>query len=151
VGGLRPGAHRLEAFQENGFPAFAYAQLRPESPADGRNYGYPLSPIHTRDYESYRLDERLYEFGLEGRRVVILAPPYTGPRKDNPADRVAGYLREEGTRVSIVPDQCVLLNEYGRFDEDAEYFEHNEPCHDRSCEGRDTDLRRVQAQALQRE
>src|SRR5215212_6329597 len=24
-------------------------------------------------------------------------------------------------------DQCVLLNEYGRFDEDAEYFEHNEP------------------------
>jgi len=86
-----------------------------------------LSPIHTRDYESYRLDERLYEFGLEGRRVVILAPPYTGPRKDNPADRVAGYLREEGTRVSIVPDQCVLLNEYGRFDEDAEYFEHNEP------------------------
>ena len=86
-----------------------------------------MSPIHTRDYESYRLDERLYEFGLEGRRVVILAPPYTGPRKDNPADRVAGYLREEGTRVSIVPDQCVLLNEYGRFDEDAEYFEHNEP------------------------
>jgi hypothetical protein len=29
--------------------------------------------------------------------------------------------------VSIVPDQCVLLNECGRFDEDAEYFEHNEP------------------------
>ena len=29
--------------------------------------------------------------------------------------------------MSIVPDQCVLLNEYGTFDEDAEYFEHNEP------------------------
>src|SRR5215212_7786503 len=131
---------RRQEFQENGFRAFSYAQLRPEGPADGRNYGYPLFPIHTRNYESFYLDKRLYEFGLEGRRVVIVAPPYTGPRKGNPADRLASLLREEGARVSIVPDQCVLLNEYGRFDEDAEYFEHNEPCHDRSCEGRHTDL-----------
>jgi hypothetical protein len=77
-----------------------------------------LSPVRTYDYESFYLDERLYKLGLEGRRVVILAPPYTGPRKGNPADRVASLLREEGTRVSIVPDQCVVLNEYGRFDED---------------------------------
>jgi AAA domain len=121
---------RRQEFEENGFPAFVYRKLRAERTTGGPNYGDPLSPI---TYEArfgpemLDLDERLYEFGLEGRRVLILAPPYTGPRKGNPADRLASLLREEGARVSIVPDQCVLLNEYGRFDEDAEYFEHNEP------------------------
>jgi AAA domain len=119
--------NRRWEFEENGFLAFAYTQLRSKSTAAGPNYGDPLSPVHTNDYESFYLDDRLYKLGLEGRRVVILAPPYTGPRKGNPADRVAELLREEGARVSIVPDQCVLLNEYGKFDEDAEYFEHNEP------------------------
>jgi hypothetical protein len=118
---------RRQEFEENGFPAFVYRKLGAERTAGGHNYGYPLSPVRTYDYESFDLDKRLYEFGLEGRRVVILAPPYTGPRKGNPADRGASLLREEGARVSNVPDQCVLLNEYGRFDEDAEYFEHNEP------------------------
>jgi len=90
---------RMWEFEENSFLAFVYKQLRVELEYPGApNYGYPLSPIHTRNHEYYRLDERLYKLGLEGRRVVILAPPYTGPRKDNPADRVAGYLR-----VSVYP------------------------------------------------
>src|SRR5215203_5922795 len=119
---------RMWEFEENGFLAFVYGKLSrhvqiPSAPT----FGDPPSPVtYDANFGTEKLDKRLYEFGLEGRRVVILAPPYTGPRKNNPADRVAGYLREEGTRVSIVPDQCVLLNEYGRFDEDAEYFEHNE-------------------------
>jgi hypothetical protein len=96
---------RRQEFEENGFPAFVYTQLRAEGTAGQPNYGGPLSPVQTYNYESFYLNDRLYKFGLEGRRVVIVAPPYTGPRKGNPADRLASLLREEGARVSIVPDE----------------------------------------------
>src|SRR5215212_10633279 len=70
---------RRQEFEENGFPAFVYRKLGAERTTGGPNYGYSLSPVRTYNYESFYLDKRLYEFGLEGRRVVILAPPYTGP------------------------------------------------------------------------
>ena len=98
---------RMWEFEENGFLSFVYRKLSrhvqiPSAPT----FGDPPSPVtYDANFGTEKLDKRLYEFGLEGRRVVILAPPYTGPRKGNPADRVAEYLREEGARVSIVPDE----------------------------------------------
>jgi hypothetical protein len=98
---------RMWEFEENGFPAFVYRKLSLDVRIPGApTFGDPPSPVtYDASFETEELDKRLYEFGLEGRRVVIVAPPYTGPRKGNPADRVAGYLREEGARVSIVPDE----------------------------------------------
>jgi hypothetical protein len=100
------GESRRRLFKEHGLPAFVYEQLRVEHEYAGApNWGGPLSPLNTSDFEYFHLDERLYECGLEGRRVVVLAPPYTGPRNNKPEDRVARYLREEGARVSIVSDE----------------------------------------------
>jgi hypothetical protein len=98
---------RFFEFEENGFPAFVYRKLSRDYQYSGvPTFGDPPSPVtYDAISETESLDHRLYEFGLEGRRVVILAPPYTGPRKNNPADSVAERLREEGARVSIVPDE----------------------------------------------
>lgn len=98
---------RMWEFEETGFLAFVYGKLSrhvqiPSAPT----FGDPPSPVtYDAKVGTEKLDKRLYEFGLEGRRVVIIAPPYTGPRKGNPADHVASLLREEGARVSIVPDE----------------------------------------------
>jgi hypothetical protein len=98
---------RMWEFEENGFLAFVYRKLSrhvqiPSAPT----FGDPPSPVtYDANFGTEKLDKRLYEFGLVGRRVVIIAPPYTGPRKGNPADHVASLLREEGARVSIVPDE----------------------------------------------
>src|SRR5215212_6768691 len=99
---------RMWEFEENGFPAFVYTKLSPNVQIPGApTFGDPPSPVtYETNFGTEKLDKRLYEFGLEGRRVVIVAPPYTGPRKGNPADHVARHLREEGAaRVSIVPDE----------------------------------------------
>jgi hypothetical protein len=66
----------------------------------------PASPlIYDRHTASSKLDERLYGQKLEGRRVVVLAPEFVGPRDHNPVNRLAEKLRNEGARVSIVPDE----------------------------------------------
>jgi hypothetical protein len=98
---------RMWEFEENGFLSFVYRKLSQHVQIPGApTFGDPPSPVtYNADFGTEKLDKRLYEFGLEGRRVVILAPPYTGPRKGNPADHVASLLREEGARVSIVPDE----------------------------------------------
>src|SRR5215212_2583699 len=117
---------RMWEFEENGFPAFVYTKLSPNVQIPGaRTFGDPPSPVtFETTFGTEKLDKRLYKLGLEGRRVVLVAPPYTGPRKGNPADHVANLLREEGARVSIVPDQSVLLDKYGKLDENDES---NEP------------------------
>jgi hypothetical protein len=106
---------RARVFEENGLTAFAYQQLRAEFEyPNAPHFAGPLSPIKTSAYSgtlTQSLDPRLYEHGLEGRQVIILAPPYTGPRKNNPVDRLAEHLREEGARVSIVPDEYDEDNE----------------------------------------
>jgi hypothetical protein len=95
---------RRERFRAAGFTAVMYERLRTQYPGERQIWEEQASPIHTSDYETFSLDERLYGYELEGRRVVLLAPPYRGPRNSNPADRVAERLREEGARVSIVTD-----------------------------------------------
>jgi hypothetical protein len=104
------GESRRNLLEKNGLTAFVYQQLRPEVDYPGApNYRGLLSPIKV-SYDGdgdthYKLDQKLYRIGLEGRRVVILAPPYTGPRRNNPVNRLGEELREEGARVSIVLDE----------------------------------------------
>jgi hypothetical protein len=105
------GERRRRLFEENGFRAFAYKKLGTQvGPAKALGAHAPLSPIK-RDWDSdhYRLDGRLYALGLEGRRVVVLAPPYEVPRRNNPAHHLAEELRGEGARVTVVED---AYNEY---------------------------------------
>lgn len=99
---------RAQVFEESGMRAFVYERLRPSYPYDERPAWLdPASPLIYDHYSDSgpELDKRLYKQGLEGRRVVVLAPPYVGPRDSNPADRVARRLSEEGARVSVVPDE----------------------------------------------
>ncbi len=105
------GERRRQIFEENGFKAFAYPKLGVEITTPGASHiGEPLSPIRQNlDSDYYKLEPRLYGLGLEGRRVVVLASPYEGPRRNNPADRLAAELRAEGARVTIVVD---VYNKY---------------------------------------
>jgi hypothetical protein len=99
------GERRRRLFEENGFKAFAYSHLGSE-PVFRKmaSTDKPLSPARVNSDADYRLEPRLYALGLEGRRVVVLAPPYKGPRRGNPADRLAAELSGEGARVTIVED-----------------------------------------------
>jgi hypothetical protein len=64
----------------------------------------------------------MYKCVLGRRRVLVLAPPYVGPRDSSPANRAAELLRGEGARVTIVPDSSDAVktvkgaaNNYGAF------------------------------------
>src|SRR5215217_4432681 len=75
------GESRRKRFREAGFTVLMYKYLRQQYTLDNQPWEDSSSPITTSDYTYFDLDKRLYEHGLEGRRVVVLAPPYTGPRK----------------------------------------------------------------------
>jgi hypothetical protein len=113
-------------FEHHDLTTYAYPQLGAEvTSPNARHVNGPQSPVTLTygDPMTYGLDKRLYRHKLEGRRVVVLAPPYQGSRKNNPVGRLEEQLREEGARVSIVRDALVEVDEFGKL---AEHYEVDE-------------------------
>ena len=101
------GADRAERLAEYGIEALVYDAICGDPPAfvgiGGARHDTPTAPL--REYDGNdSLDHTLYGYGLDRRRVVIVAPSYVGPRDRNPADRLAALLRDEGARVTVVQD-----------------------------------------------
>jgi hypothetical protein len=71
----------------------------------------------------YYVPRELYRYGVEGRRVLIVAEPLApGPRKSDPREFLAETLREDGAQVTIIPpaDDAVealnaAFNTFGKF------------------------------------
>jgi hypothetical protein len=54
--------------------------------------------------DDYVIDRRLFRYGLDGRRVIVLAQKHDAWRSSDPAPIVAELLRVEGARVTVVPE-----------------------------------------------